>query len=48
MGEHFKIIEYPKQQQPGKLFLLLRDKLSNSGEALKLLVPNLVELYRGG
>lgn len=49
MGEHFKIIEYPKQQQPGKLFLLLlRDKLSNSGEALKLLIPNLVELYRGG
>ncbi|CAF3448431.1 unnamed protein product [Fusarium graminearum] len=47
MGEHFKIIEYPKQQQPGKLFQLLRDKLSNSGEALKLLIPNLVELYRG-
>nr|YP_010390639.1 LAGLIDADG endonuclease [Fusarium asiaticum]UPX02658.1 LAGLIDADG endonuclease [Fusarium vorosii]QJT58170.1 LAGLIDADG endonuclease [Fusarium asiaticum]QJT58225.1 LAGLIDADG endonuclease [Fusarium asiaticum]QJT58280.1 LAGLIDADG endonuclease [Fusarium asiaticum]QJT58335.1 LAGLIDADG endonuclease [Fusarium asiaticum] len=30
------------------MFQLLRDKLSNSGEALKLLIPNLVELYRGG
>jgi hypothetical protein len=41
-----KIIEYP-EQQPGKL-LLLWDKLSNSGKALKLLIPNLVEFYHGG
>jgi len=46
MGEHMKIIEYP-EQQPGKL-LLLWDKLSNSGKALKLLIPNLVEFYHGG
>jgi|SRR5690606_36872961 len=43
---HLMILEYP-EQQPGKL-LLLRDQLSNSGEALKLLIPNLVEFYHGG
>lgn len=46
MGEQFKIIEYPGQQH-GKL-LYLWDKLPNSGEALKLLIPNLVEFYQGG
>lgn len=46
MGEQFKILEYPVRQS-GKLFTL-RGKLSNSGDLLKLLVPNLVELYHGG
>ena len=46
MGEQFKILEYPVWQF-GKL-LTLRGKLPNSGDLLKLLVPNLVELYHGG
>ncbi|PQE31516.1 cytochrome c oxidase subunit III (mitochondrion) protein [Rutstroemia sp. NJR-2017a WRK4] len=46
MGEQFKIIEYPVWQS-GKL-PTLRGKLPNSGDLLKLLVPNLVESYRGG
>jgi hypothetical protein len=43
MGEHLKIVEYPKQ-----ICKILRDKLSNSGELLKLLVPNLEKIFRGG
>ena len=39
-----KIIEYPEQQ----ICKILRDKLSNSGELLKLLVPNLEKIFRGG
>ena len=46
MGEQFKIIEYPVKQ-PGKL-LYLWGKLQNSGEILKLLIPNLVEFFHGG
>ena len=46
MGEYMKILEYPEEQL-GKL-LLLWDQLSNSGKALKLLIPNLVEFYHGG
>jgi LAGLIDADG endonuclease len=46
MGEQFKIIEYPERQY-GTLSILW-GKLSNSGNLLKLLIPNLVELYRGG
>jgi len=46
MGEQFKIIEYPVRQ-PRKLSTLW-GKLPNSGDLLKLLVPNLVELYHGG
>lgn len=46
MGEQFKIIEYPERQS-GTLSILW-GKLSNSGDLLKLLIPNLVELYRGG
>jgi hypothetical protein len=46
MGEQFKIIEYPVWQS-GKLPTLW-GKLPNSGDLLKLLVPNLVESYRGG
>lgn len=46
MGEQFKILEYPVWQS-GKLSTLW-GKLSNSGDLLKLLVPNLVELYHGG
>ena len=38
MGEHLKIIEYPKQL----ICKILRDKLSNSGELLKLLIPNYI------
>ena len=41
MGEHLRIIEYPKQQ-------VLWDELSNSGELLKLLIPNLEKIFRGG
>jgi len=41
MGEHLNIIEYPEQ-------IKLRDKLSNSGELLKLLIPNLENIFRGG
>ncbi|GAA5120242.1 hypothetical protein GCM10023339_35280 [Alloalcanivorax gelatiniphagus] len=37
-GEHLKIIEYPGQQ-PGKL-LTIWGKLPNSGDLLKLKVPN--------
>lgn len=44
MGEHLKIIEYPKQQICKKFW----GKLSNSGELLKLLVPNLEKIFRGG
>lgn len=43
MGEHMKIIEYPEQ-----IIQVLRDELSNSGELLKLLVPNLENIFRGG
>lgn len=46
MGEHLKIIEYPVQQS-GKL-LILRGILPNSGEILKLLIPNLEKIFRGG
>uniref|UniRef100_UPI0023F0980C homing endonuclease n=1 Tax=Leptographium wingfieldii TaxID=155675 RepID=UPI0023F0980C len=41
MGEHLRIIEYPEQK-------ILRDELSNSGELLKLLIPNLENIFRGG
>ena len=44
MGEHMKIIEYPEQL----ICKILWDKLSNSGELLKLLVPNLEKNFRGG
>jgi hypothetical protein len=44
MGEQFKIIEYPEQT----IFKKLRDELSNSGELLKLLIPNLENIFRGG
>jgi len=44
MGEHMKIIEYPEQL----ICKILRDKLSNSGELLKLLIPNLEKNFRGG
>ena len=44
LREHMKIIEYPEQQ----ICKILRDKLSNSGELLKLLVPNLEKIFRGG
>jgi len=44
MGEHLKIIEYPEQL----ICKILRDKLSNSGELLKLLIPNLEKNFRGG
>ena len=40
MGEHLRIIEYPEQ--------ILRDELPNSGELLKLLIPNLENIFRGG
>ena len=43
MGEQFKIIEYP-----GQTIITLRDELSNSGELLKLLIPNLENIFRGG
>jgi hypothetical protein len=43
MGEHLKIIEYPKQ-----ICKILWDKLPNSGEFLKLLIPNLEKIFRGG
>jgi hypothetical protein len=43
MGEHMKIIEYPEQ-----IIKVLRDELSNFGELLKLLVPNLENIFRGG
>lgn len=42
MGD--RIIEYPKQL----IYKILWDKLSNSGEALKLLIPNLEKIFRGG
>ena len=44
MGEHIKIIEYPEQI----ICKILRGKLSNSGELLKLLIPNLEKNFRGG
>ena len=44
MGEHLKIIEYPGLQHDN----LLRGKLPNSGDILKLLIPNLVEFFQGG
>jgi hypothetical protein len=44
MGEQFKIIEYPEQT----ILKKLRDELSNSGELLKLLIPNLENIFRGG
>jgi len=43
-GEHMKIIEYPGLQYDN----LLRGKLPNSGDILKLLIPNLVEFFQGG
>ena len=46
IGSQIRIIEYPVQQS-GKL-LSLRVKLPNSGDALKLLIPNLVEFFHGG
>lgn len=46
MGEQFKIIEYPEWQS--EILSILWGKLSNSGDLLKLLIPNLVELYHGG
>ncbi len=46
IGEHLKINEYPVEQS-GKLSILW-EKLPNSGKTLKLLIPNLVEFYRGG
>ena len=46
MGEHLKIIEYPDGQS-GKL-LILWGKLPNSGDLLKLLIPNLEKIFRGG
>ncbi len=46
MGEHLKIIEYPAQQS-GKL-LISWGKLPNSGDLLKLLIPNLEKIFRGG
>ena len=46
MGDQFKIIEYPAVQS-GKL-LIVRGKLSNSGDFLKLLIPNLEKIFRGG
>ena len=39
-----KIIEYPEQL----ICKILRDKLSNSGKLLKLLIPNLEKNFRGG
>ena len=47
MGEHLQIIEYPGQTQLGKL-LILRGKLPNSEDLLKLLIPNLDEFFHGG
>lgn len=44
MGEHMKIIEYPGLQYDN----LLRGKLPNSGDILKLLIPNLDEFFQGG
>jgi len=44
LREHMKIIEYPEQQ----IYKILRDKLSSSGDLLKLLVPNLEKIFRGG
>ena len=44
MGEHLKIIEYPGLLHDN----LLRGKLSNSGDILKLLIPNQVEFFQGG
>ena len=44
MGDHLKIIEYPGLQYDN----LLRGKLPNSGDILKLLIPNLVEFFQGG
>ena len=44
MGDHLKIIEYPRRQHDN----LLRGKLPNSGDILKLLIPNLVEFFQGG
>jgi len=46
IGKQIKIIEYPVQQF-GKL-LFLWEKLPNSGDSLKLLIPNLVEIFHGG
>ena len=43
LGEHLKIIEYPKQ-----ICKILWDKLPNSGELLKLLIPNLEKIFRDG
>lgn len=45
--EHLKIIEYPEPEQIGKL-LILWGKLPNSGDILKLLIPNLDEFFHGG
>jgi hypothetical protein len=44
MGEHLKIIEYPDQL----ICKILWDKLPNSGEFLRLLIPNLEKIFRGG
>jgi len=44
MGDHLKIIEYPGLQHDN----LLRGKLPNSGDILKLLIPNQVEFFQGG
>ena len=43
LGEHLKIIEYPKQ-----ICKILWYKLPNSGELLKLLIPNLEKIFRDG
>ena len=46
LGEHLKIIEYPAKQS-GKL-LTLWGKFPNSGDLLKLLIPNLDDVFHGG
>lgn len=46
IGEHLKIIEYPAKQR-GKL-LILWGQFPNSGDLLKLLIPNLDDLFHGG
>jgi hypothetical protein len=43
-AEHMKIIEYPGLQYDN----LLRGKLPNSGDILKLLILNLDEFFQGG
>ncbi len=48
MGEHLKIIEYPEWVRQSRRLSTLWGKLPNSGNLLKLLIPNLDELLQGG